>query len=32
MHDPGPHKNDAMLWVEPGDGHAVIRHKLDRLG
>ena len=32
MHDPGPHQNDAMLWVEPGDGHAVIRHKLDRLG
>ena len=32
MHNAGPHQDDAMLWVEPGDGHAVIRHKLDRLG
>ena len=32
MHDPGPHQKDALLWVELGDGHAVIRHKLDRLG
>jgi len=32
MHVAGPHQDDAMLWVESGDGHAVIRHKLDRLG
>ena len=31
-HEAGPHKDDAMLWIEPGDGHAVIRHKLHRLG
>jgi len=32
LHKAGPHQQDILLRVDPGDGHAVIRAKLARTG
>jgi len=32
LHAPGPHQEDALIIVEPGSGHKVLRSVLDRSG
>ena len=32
LHTPGPHQQDVLMIVEPGDGHQVLRSALDRAG
>ena len=32
LHAPGPHQQDVVVIVEPGDGHQVLRSALDRAG
>ena len=32
LHAPGPHQQDVLVIIEPGDGHQMLRSALDRAG